>query len=376
MKTRPAKLAGVLVVEPLAFEDGRGRFMETYQQRRYIQAGVDRLFVQDNQSVSGRGVLRGLHYQIPHPQGKLVRVERGQVFDVAVDLRRWSRTFGQWTAELLSDENRRQLYIPPGLAHGFCVLSRTAQVAYKCTDYYYPEHERTLLWSDPRLAIQWPLEDPILSEKDRAGLTLDEAPCFEQPFELAAAGPARPAHARPRVKGERSMDLLSPSRSRRPRAVRPQRPIALFRPCYDQREADAVADVLRSGWAGLGPKTEEFEERFARLVGARYAVATNSCTSALEIALRLIGVGPGDEVIVPTITFLATAHAAVSCGASPVFCDVRPDTLMLDWQDVERRRTPPHQGHCAGAVCGASRACAADRHPAGLRLRRRGRLGF
>ena len=115
--------------------------------------------------------------------------------------------------------------------------------------------------------------------------------------------------------------------------------ISLFRPCYDEREAKAVADVLRSGWVGLGPKTEEFEEHFARLVGARHAVAVSSCTAALEIALRLLDVGPGDEVIVPTITFVATAHAAVACGATPVFCDVRGDTLLLDWEDVERRRT-------------------------------------
>ena len=187
MKVTATKLPGVVVVKPRAFDDDRGRFMETYQRRRYAEVGIDCEFVQDNQSLSRSGVLRGLHYQIKHPQGKLVWAVHGEVFDVAVDLRRWSKSFGQWTGVVLTQENRRQLYVPPGLAHGYCVMSRQAQVVYKCTDYYFPQHERTLLWNDPQLAIGWPTQTPIVSEKDKQGLKLADAPRFERPPEPKAA---------------------------------------------------------------------------------------------------------------------------------------------------------------------------------------------
>ncbi len=157
---------GVLIVEPKVFGDGRGFFMETWNRDRYAEAGLDVEFVQDNVSSSSRGVLRGLHYQNPQPQGKLVQVLRGEVLDVAADIRVGSPSFGKVQTCLLSDENHRQFYVPAGFAHGFCVLSETALFLYKCTEFYNAQTEGGLLWNDPDLAIDWPVADPILSEKD------------------------------------------------------------------------------------------------------------------------------------------------------------------------------------------------------------------
>jgi dTDP-4-dehydrorhamnose 3,5-epimerase len=179
VKVLSTDIPGVLLIEPQVWEDGRGFFLETFQRRRYQEAGIEHDFVQDNLSRSGHGTLRGLHYQIERPQGKLCWVVRGEVFDVAVDLRRRSPTFGRWTSVRLSAENHRQVYIPPGLAHGFCVLSDTAYFLYKCTDFYHPEHERTILWNDPQLNIGWPVSEPIVSKKDQNGLPLAEAPHFD-----------------------------------------------------------------------------------------------------------------------------------------------------------------------------------------------------
>lgn len=167
MKVTKTKLDGVLIIEPKVFSDARGFFMETYAAQRYREHGMDVDFVQDNHSKSPRGVLRGLHYQIKHAQAKLVRVTQGEVFDVAVDLRKGSPTFGQWEACLLSAENKLQFYVPAGFAHGYCVLSETAEFQYQCSDYYHPEDEGGLIWNDAEVGIDWPITDPILSEKDR-----------------------------------------------------------------------------------------------------------------------------------------------------------------------------------------------------------------
>lgn len=181
MKVRETPLAGLLIIEPDVFGDHRGQFIETWQKQRYEDAGITMDFVQDNQSISSRGVLRGLHYQIQHPQGKLVRVTQGAVWDVAVDLRRDSPTFGQWFGMRLDGDKHHQLWVPPGFAHGFYVLSDTAEFHYKCTDYYAPKHERTLLWSDEQLAIDWPIADdeqPRVSEKDATGKPLASAEVY------------------------------------------------------------------------------------------------------------------------------------------------------------------------------------------------------
>jgi len=175
MRVQPTAIPGLVVIEPEVFEDDRGFFMETYQKDDFRKAGLDREFVQDNHSKSRRGTLRGLHYQIRRPQGKLVRIVSGEVFDVAVDIRRESATFGQWAGAYLSETNRKQFYIPPGFAHGFCVISETAETLYKCTDFYCPESERTIIWNDPQLAIDWPVDEPVLSERDAGGLPLAEA---------------------------------------------------------------------------------------------------------------------------------------------------------------------------------------------------------
>lgn len=177
----PTALPDVKLIEPKVFGDARGFFYESFNVREFAQAvGVDAPFVQDNHSRSARNVLRGLHYQIEHPQGKLVRVVQGEVFDVAVDMRRSSPDFGKWVGVTLSADNRRQLWVPPGFAHGFVVVSETAEMLYKTTDYWFPEHERTLLWSDPALAIDWPLAGaPILAAKDAAGVLLAEAGSYE-----------------------------------------------------------------------------------------------------------------------------------------------------------------------------------------------------
>ena len=180
MRATATALPGVLILEPTVFRDERGFFLESFNQRSFDQAvGRHVEFVQDNHSCSSRGVLRGLHYQLRSAQGKLVRVTEGEVFDVAVDLRRSSPTFGRWVGERLSAENRRMLWVPEGFAHGFVVTSERAQFLYKATDYYAPEHERTLLWNDPKLAIDWPLEGaPLLKPKDASGAPLESAETF------------------------------------------------------------------------------------------------------------------------------------------------------------------------------------------------------
>ncbi|MDA9999113.1 dTDP-4-dehydrorhamnose 3,5-epimerase [bacterium] len=167
MKVIETKLKDCVIIEPKVFGDERGFFLETFQAKRYAaQAGITLPFVQDNHSCSSRGVLRGLHFQINKPQGKLVRVVKGKVYDVAVDIREGSATFGQWEAVILSEENKIQLWVPPGFAHGFVVLSETADFEYKCTDYYDTSDEGSILWNDPDINIPWPIDDPSLSDKD------------------------------------------------------------------------------------------------------------------------------------------------------------------------------------------------------------------
>jgi dTDP-4-dehydrorhamnose 3,5-epimerase len=182
MKIYPTAIAEVMLIEPQVFGDQRGFFMETYQHRKFAEEGIAAEFVQDNHSGSRQGILRGLHYQIRQPQGKLVRIVVGEVYDVAVDLRRSSSTFGEQVAARLSSENKLQMWIPPGFAHGFYVLSEWAEVVYKATDYYAPQWERSLLWNDPALHIDWPLvgnHPPILSAKDVQGKPLSQAETFD-----------------------------------------------------------------------------------------------------------------------------------------------------------------------------------------------------
>ncbi|MFM8443856.1 MAG: dTDP-4-dehydrorhamnose 3,5-epimerase [Methylococcus sp.] len=167
-------LAGLLLIKPDIFGDERGFFQETWNLRRYTEAGLDRHFVQDNLSYSRKGILRGLHFQNPHPQGKLVYVLQGEVYDVAVDVRADSPTFGQWYGVTLSAENHHQLFVPEGFAHGFCVTSDMALFAYKCTDFYRPRAEFSVLWNDPDIGIEWPVDNPELSEKDRNAPRLSE----------------------------------------------------------------------------------------------------------------------------------------------------------------------------------------------------------
>lgn len=175
MQVIDTKINGVKIIQPKVFGDNRGFFLETFEEKRYQQMlNINLNFVQDNHSRSAKGVLRGLHFQKTNPQGKLVRVVRGEVFDVAVDIRRASPTYGEWEGVLLSEENKMQFWIPPGLAHGFVVLSDIADFEYKCTDYYNPAHEGCLLWNDPAVGIQWPLENPLLSEKDKVGNLLKD----------------------------------------------------------------------------------------------------------------------------------------------------------------------------------------------------------
>jgi dTDP-4-dehydrorhamnose 3,5-epimerase len=183
MKATPTEIPEVVILEPQVFYDARGFFMETYHARKLAELGITAQFVQDNHSRSQRGTLRGLHYQIRQSQGKLVRAVNGEIFDVAVDLRRRSPTFGRWAGAILSADNMRQLWIPPGFAHGFYALSETADLAYKVTDYYAPEWDRTLLWNDPQINIAWPLIDgqpPVLSAKDAQGRLLSQAEVFEE----------------------------------------------------------------------------------------------------------------------------------------------------------------------------------------------------
>jgi dTDP-4-dehydrorhamnose 3,5-epimerase len=180
MNFRRTKIPEVVVLEPKVFGDERGFFLESYNQRSFEELGLTRTFVQDNHSHSAQNVLRGLHYQLGQPQGKLIRVVSGSIWDVAVDLRRSSATFGQWVAEELSAENMRIFWIPEGFAHGFVVTSDSADVLYKATDFYAPSWERSLLWNDPELAIPWPLSgEPLISLKDRAGLALSQADLFD-----------------------------------------------------------------------------------------------------------------------------------------------------------------------------------------------------
>ena len=182
MNIRSLDIPDLKLIEPQVFGDDRGFFLETWSREKFLQADLDLEFAQDNLSRSGRGILRGLHYQIRHTQGKLVRCTAGEVLDVAVDIRRSSPTFGQWCSVILSEENRLALWVPPGFAHGFIVRSETADFQYKCTDIYAPQHERTILWNDPELGIDWDLPPdtlPILSDKDVAGVPFRDAEVFE-----------------------------------------------------------------------------------------------------------------------------------------------------------------------------------------------------
>lgn len=181
MKFTPTEIPDVMVIDPVVFGDHRGFFMETWQQTLFDEAGIKAPFVQDNHSSSSQGILRGLHNQVQHPQGKLVRVIAGEVFDVAVDMRKCSPSFGKWVGATLSAANKKMLWVPPGFAHGFLVLSDSAEFLYKCTDFYAPQHERTIRWDDPDLAIAWPLPAgsvPVLSAKDAAGVSFQEAEHF------------------------------------------------------------------------------------------------------------------------------------------------------------------------------------------------------
>jgi dTDP-4-dehydrorhamnose 3,5-epimerase len=180
MKATPTAIPEVVLFEPRIFGDARGHFFESYNRQTMRSLGLDVEFVQDNQSLSAKGVLRGLHYQIQQPQGKLVRANKGEIFDVAVDLRRSSPTFGRWVGERLSEDNHYMLWVPPGFAHGFVVLSETAEMVYKVTDYYAPQWDRSLRWDDPDLGIDWPIVGtPTLSEKDRAAKPFHGADLFD-----------------------------------------------------------------------------------------------------------------------------------------------------------------------------------------------------
>lgn len=176
MKVTQLAIPDVIRLEPRAFGDGRGWFLETWQSQRYAEQGLPTQFVQDNVSCSQRGVLRGLHYQHPHGQGKLVQVLKGEVYDVAVDIRVGSPTFGRYVGASLSEANHHQLYIPPGFAHGFCVVSKEAVFSYKCTDFYSPGSEGGVLWNDPEIGIEWPIREPVLSAKDEQFMPLREIP--------------------------------------------------------------------------------------------------------------------------------------------------------------------------------------------------------
>jgi dTDP-4-dehydrorhamnose 3,5-epimerase len=182
MKLTPTTIPEVVLIEPDVYRDPRGFFLETWHERKYAEGGIHGPFVQDNHSHSGQGALRGLHAQLRRPQGKLVRVVEGEVFDVAVDIRRGSPTFGRWVGDRLSGENLRQLWIPPGFAHGFCVLSETVHFEYKCTDFYDASDEIAIAWNDPEIGIEWPLEQPTLSKKDAAApplsAVLDRLPAW------------------------------------------------------------------------------------------------------------------------------------------------------------------------------------------------------
>ena len=192
MNVIPTKLHEVLIIEPRTFHDPRGYFLETWNRPRYEAFGLPSHLVQDNVSFSRQGVLRGLHFQNPHAQGKLVFAASGEIFDVAVDVRRGSPTYRQWVGVVLSSENNRQLYIPEGFAHGFCVLSETALVTYKCTEVYKPEGDASILWDDPDIGIDWPIKNPILSDKDRLAPTLatmatDRVPTYSPPTRSLSA---------------------------------------------------------------------------------------------------------------------------------------------------------------------------------------------
>ena len=191
MNVRETGLPGVLLIEPRVFRDHRGFFLESYREERYREHGIGGRFVQDNHSRSARHILRGLHAQVRHPQGKLVRCIEGAIFDVAVDIRRGSPRFGRWVGRELSAESFHQLWVPEGFAHGFCVLTESAQVEYKCTEVYRPDDELTVVWNDPEIGIDWPVDEPVLSEKDRDAPTLAR---------LSADG-RLPVYPSPRVEG-------------------------------------------------------------------------------------------------------------------------------------------------------------------------------
>lgn len=178
MKVTETDLPGVLILEPRVFQDDRGFFLELYHRERFAEHGIVVDFVQDNRSHSKKNTLRGLHYQLHHPQGKLCHVTRGEVFDVAVDLRKDSAHFGKWTGVILSEHNHRQLYVPPGFAHGYCALTDDVDFLYKCSERYFPDDERTIIWNDPQIGIDWPVDSPLVSDKDGRAPQLADAECY------------------------------------------------------------------------------------------------------------------------------------------------------------------------------------------------------
>lgn len=182
LKIETTPMQGLLVIEPVVYADTRGHFLETFQQQRYREKGVPADFVQDNLAFSHKNVLRGLHFQVTYPQAKLIQAVSGEIFDVAVDVRPGSRTFGTWFAVRLSAENRRLLFVPEGFAHGYCVTSETATVMYKCSEYYHPEDEGGVLWSDPKIGIDWPVPQPVVSDKDARLPTLETLPPDQLPI--------------------------------------------------------------------------------------------------------------------------------------------------------------------------------------------------
>ena len=336
MKVTETELPGVILIEPEVFDDSRGVFVETFQQERYEEALGQRLeFVQDNHSRSRRGVIRGLHFQAKHPQGKLVRVVHGEVFDVVVDVRPNSATFGQSIGVTLSEDNQHQLFIPPGYAHGFQVVSEMADFEYKCTSYYAPDDESGLVFNDPHIGIRWPISTPIVSDKDRAWPTLEELRTTKHadgrtPHRAASAGRVQPP-CKPSIE---DFAILGGEPAF-------AEPLHVGRPFIGDRNKllERIEGSLdRRQLTNEGPLVQEFEETLREVIGARHVVTCVNGTMGLLLlahALELKG-----EVIVPSFTYIATPHAMRWNGLDIVFCDVDPKTHNIDPQCVEDLISP------------------------------------
>lgn len=325
-------LEGLCVITPTVHPDSRGYFMEIYNQREFEEAGIHMRFVQDNQSMSDRGVLRGMHFQKHYQQTKLVRVTKGAVYDVVIDIRENSPTFGKWFGITLSEDNKKQLLVPRGFAHGFLSLCDGTVFCYKCDDFFHANDEGGIAWNDPRIGIEWPgIKGAYPGSASAEGYRLEDG-------------------------ARLIMSEKDQSFSESVRGLKETKMISFNIPPFVGSEMRYIEEAIQSHKiCGDGSFTKRCNEWIEKATGTKKALLTTSCTHATELSALLVDIEPGDEVIMPSFTFVSTADAFVLRGARAVFVDIRPDTMNMDEKLIEDAITPRTKAivpvHYAGVAC-------------------------